>query len=320
MRQNLYDLLGVRPDDDAETLRKAFLKAAKESHPDHNGDDPEAAARFRQIAEAYETLRDPDQRAAYDRLHEFERKPLRPELTAAPSGAKRRMAADAVIGVILAVVLAGGYELNARMWAAADEAARIAARGPAEIAANKPAETSGAAGRDRPAGAPAPQMPLVLPIENPVAPVEVAPARQTIEVARSGNGSDLPADRLGATAGRDASAKDSADEPQHQYAAQSFSVHVVQAPAADTNIVPGPSSSDIASLASRPGRDTPEAVGAGPSVAKQPTESIEANASARIHAAMRRPLMGRAPFRHAALARRYTRMHGPHCWHRWRNS
>jgi curved DNA-binding protein CbpA len=32
--KNLYDLLGARPDDDAETLRKAYRKAAKASHPD----------------------------------------------------------------------------------------------------------------------------------------------------------------------------------------------------------------------------------------------------------------------------------------------
>src|SRR3974377_1957923 len=98
MPRNLYDLLGVRPDDDAENLRKAFLKAAKESHPDHHGDDPEAATRFRQIAEAYDILRDAGQRAAYDRLLEAECRPLRATLK---SDVKRTMVTKDAIGVIV---------------------------------------------------------------------------------------------------------------------------------------------------------------------------------------------------------------------------
>ena len=42
----LYDLLGALPNDDADGLRAAFRKAAKESHPDVNPGDPEAAERF----------------------------------------------------------------------------------------------------------------------------------------------------------------------------------------------------------------------------------------------------------------------------------
>src|SRR5579871_4109551 len=110
MRRSLYDLLGVRPDDDAENLRKAFLKAAKESHPDHHGDDPEAARRFRQIAEAYDVLRDAEQRAAYDRLLEVERRPLRSKLKSALSDVKSHIVTDAMAGVILTLVLVGGYE------------------------------------------------------------------------------------------------------------------------------------------------------------------------------------------------------------------
>jgi DnaJ-class molecular chaperone len=52
LMQNLCDLLGVRPDDNAETIKKAFREAAKASHPDHHGDDPQAAVRFRQSAPA----------------------------------------------------------------------------------------------------------------------------------------------------------------------------------------------------------------------------------------------------------------------------
>src|SRR3974377_1688611 len=118
MRRSLYDLLGVRPDDDAAHLRTPFLKAAKESHPDHHGDDPEAARRFRQIAEAYDILRDAEQRAAYDRLLEVEGRPLRSKLKLVLSGVKRHLVADAVIGVIFTIVLAGGYDMYSRMSAA----------------------------------------------------------------------------------------------------------------------------------------------------------------------------------------------------------
>jgi curved DNA-binding protein CbpA len=313
MRRNLYDLLGVRPDDDAETLRKAFLKAAKESHPDHHGDDPDAAARFRQISEAYDILRDAEQRAAYDRLLAAERMPPRSKLKAAFSNVKRHMVTDAVVGVVLVVALTGGYALSVRVReTAVDEGAGMTARDPA-IAATRPAESGGTAGRDRPVSAP--QMPIVLPIENPVAPADAPSARQTIEVARDGSSSAIPADRAGAKAGRDASAKDRAEEPQDRPDAQSTDVHGVQVPAADTRIVPGPSSSDVASLASNPDRGTPEPAGAGPDRATRPTESAEADVSARIHAVTKRPPASRAPFRHAELAHRYpfARMHAPHC-------
>jgi curved DNA-binding protein CbpA len=112
--KNLYDLLGARPDDDAENLRKAYRKAAKASHPDRHGGDQDAAARFRQIAEAYNILRDAEQRAAYDRLLEFERRPFRYKLKRAMSDLKRHVAHDVMAGVVLAIVLAGGYELFVR--------------------------------------------------------------------------------------------------------------------------------------------------------------------------------------------------------------
>jgi hypothetical protein len=316
MRRNLYDLLGVRPDDDAETLRKAFLKAAKDSHPDHHGDDPDAAARFRQIAEAYDILRDTEQRAAYDQFLEAEYEPPRSKLKGAFSEVRRHLVTDAVICVILAVALTSGYALYFHMpKTAVEEGARMTARAPAEIATTQPAEPSGTAEHDRPAGVSTPQMPIVLPIENPVAPAETAPARQTIEVAKDGSSS---ADRAGAKAGRDASAKYRANEPPDHRDAQSVDVHALQAHAADASVVPGPSSSDAASLANKPDRGTPEPVGAGPDRVTRPTESAEADISARFHAAMKRPSESRAPFQHAALGHRHTfaRMHGPHCGRR----
>ena len=128
--QNLYDLLGVRPHDDAENLRKAYRRAAKESHPDHHGGNPEAASRFRQITEAYDILRDAEQRAAYDQLLEFERRPLRQKLKRALSDI-RHIAYDVTAGAVLAIVLAGGYEFYAGMSAPKGESAGVAAVLPA---------------------------------------------------------------------------------------------------------------------------------------------------------------------------------------------
>ena len=69
----LYDLIGAGPDDDADRLKKAYRKAAKATHPDHHGDDPDAVTRFTEITAAYGVLRDDGQRAAYDRMLEARR-------------------------------------------------------------------------------------------------------------------------------------------------------------------------------------------------------------------------------------------------------
>jgi curved DNA-binding protein CbpA len=314
MRRNLYDLLGVRPDDDAEHLRKAFLKAAKESHPDHHGNDPDAVARFREITEAYDVLRDAGQRAAYDRFLEAEHRPLRSTLTSASTGLKCRLITGAIIGVIFVAALAGGYELYARMSeTAVDEGARTADRDPSGIAADMPVGQGGSVERGRPAAAPSPQMPIVLRIENPAAPAGAALARQPIDVAGNDSRADLPADSTGAKAGPDASAKETADELKNRPDAPSASVQT--AAATTLSAVPGLSSSDVASPANRPGREMPGPAGAGSVIVKQPAESAETGVSARIHATMNRPPASRPPFRRAAPPRRYTfvRMHAPHC-------
>ncbi|MCY3652706.1 MAG: molecular chaperone DnaJ [bacterium] len=62
-----YRILGVESDASSNDIKRAFRRLARETHPDANPDDPEAEARFRQIAEAYEVLSDPQKRAAYER-------------------------------------------------------------------------------------------------------------------------------------------------------------------------------------------------------------------------------------------------------------
>ncbi len=62
-----YELLGVARDADDEQIKKAYRKAAMQYHPDRNA-SADAEAKFKEIAEAYEVLRDPQKRAAYDRF------------------------------------------------------------------------------------------------------------------------------------------------------------------------------------------------------------------------------------------------------------
>ncbi len=81
-RRDYYELLGVRRDATADEIKKAFRALALQYHPDRNPDDPEAELRFREIAEAYQVLSDPEERYRYDRLGPFFRpdgKPPTPE-------------------------------------------------------------------------------------------------------------------------------------------------------------------------------------------------------------------------------------------------
>jgi molecular chaperone DnaJ len=62
-----YELLGVSRDASADELKKAYRKLAVKFHPDKNPDDATAEAKFKEISEAYDILKDEDKRAAYDR-------------------------------------------------------------------------------------------------------------------------------------------------------------------------------------------------------------------------------------------------------------
>src|SRR5436305_12711259 len=68
VEQDYYDLLGVQRGADDETIKAAYRRLAKEYHPDRHNGCCDKEAQFKAINEAYDILKDPQKRAAYDRF------------------------------------------------------------------------------------------------------------------------------------------------------------------------------------------------------------------------------------------------------------
>jgi len=66
-KKDYYELLGVNKSSDEKEIKKAYRKVAMKYHPDRNPDDAEAEKKFKEAAEAYGVLSDPDKKARYDR-------------------------------------------------------------------------------------------------------------------------------------------------------------------------------------------------------------------------------------------------------------
>ena len=200
--KTLYDLLGVRPDDDAEAVQSAFRDAAKAHHPDLNPGDPDASRRFRQIVTAYGILRNAERRGAYDRRLVLERARRRAKLM-------RTIASDAIVIVALTVVVVGGYTLFADVSKTLVEATKASQRlpklseivvvpravalrmsggSPAEIHVVGPAAPTDKSHR----GEPSSKSTRKELAEAPIVPSAVAPKAKSNEPLLIANGSPAP--------------------------------------------------------------------------------------------------------------------------------
>ena len=67
-KRDYYEVLGVQKNANADEIKKAYRKAAIQYHPDKNPGDKEAEEKFKEAAEAYDVLSNPDKRARYDQF------------------------------------------------------------------------------------------------------------------------------------------------------------------------------------------------------------------------------------------------------------
>lgn len=68
MKRDYYEVLGLKKGAAEHEIKSAFRKLAKEHHPDRNPGSANAETQFREVNEAYEALKDPQKRAAYDQF------------------------------------------------------------------------------------------------------------------------------------------------------------------------------------------------------------------------------------------------------------
>jgi DnaJ-class molecular chaperone len=109
--RNFYDVLGVDPGSDDEQVKDAFQSLAKVFHPDLNAGDAQAERRFRELCQAYGTLKDPRTRAAYELGLTHQRKRARRRVsTAAMMGFTTSMLSTIVISLVMVWLLTDGRE------------------------------------------------------------------------------------------------------------------------------------------------------------------------------------------------------------------
>ena len=67
-KRDYYEILGVAKGADEKALKTAYRNLAKKLHPDANHGSTETDAKFKELNEAYDVLKDPQKKAAYDRF------------------------------------------------------------------------------------------------------------------------------------------------------------------------------------------------------------------------------------------------------------
>jgi len=66
IEKDFYKVLGVSKTADADEIKKAYRKLARQYHPDSNAGDTKAEAKFKEVSEAYDVVGDPKKRKEYD--------------------------------------------------------------------------------------------------------------------------------------------------------------------------------------------------------------------------------------------------------------
>ena len=67
-KRDYYEVLGIDKNADASEIKKAYRKLAIKFHPDKNPDNPDAEVKFKEAAEAYEILSNPEKKQRYDQF------------------------------------------------------------------------------------------------------------------------------------------------------------------------------------------------------------------------------------------------------------
>jgi DnaJ-class molecular chaperone len=112
--RNYYDVLAIDPGADDEQIKEAFQSLAKVFHPDLNSGDALAERRFKELCQAYGTLKDPRTRAAYELGLAHQRGKARRRVgTAAMMGFTTSMLSTIVISLVMVWLLTDGRQASA---------------------------------------------------------------------------------------------------------------------------------------------------------------------------------------------------------------